>query len=60
MAPCPPPFPLQVRDAFRRFMAQHPDTWDYAAADVPSPLTEEMEAAQQSKKVGGYQVAMRR
>ncbi|WIA19082.1 hypothetical protein OEZ85_003734 [Tetradesmus obliquus] len=40
----------EVRDAFRRFMAAEPDAWDYAAADVPSPLTDEMESAQQSKK----------
>ncbi|GLC32961.1 hypothetical protein PLESTM_000008700 [Pleodorina starrii] len=39
-----------TRDAFRRFMAQQPDRWDYAAAGIPSPLTEEMEAAQQAKK----------
>ncbi|GLI65482.1 hypothetical protein VaNZ11_009020 [Volvox africanus] len=39
-----------TRDAFRRFMAQHPDKWDYAAAGIPSPLTEDMEAAQQAKK----------
>ncbi|GIL44599.1 hypothetical protein Vafri_2123 [Volvox africanus] len=40
----------ETRDAFRRFMAQHPDKWDYAAAGIPSPLTEDMEAAQQAKK----------
>ncbi|KXZ56307.1 hypothetical protein GPECTOR_1g270 [Gonium pectorale] len=39
-----------TRDAFRRFMGQHPDRWDYAAAGIPSALTEEMEAAQQAKK----------
>lgn len=33
-------------------MAQAPDAWDYAASDIPSPLTDELEAAQQSKKVG--------
>jgi hypothetical protein len=32
-------------------MAQAPDAWDYAATDIPSPLTDELEAAQQSKKV---------
>jgi hypothetical protein len=41
----------QVRDAFRRFMAAEPAAWDYSASDIPSPLTEEMESAQQSKKV---------
>ena len=32
-------------------MAKHPDKWDWAAADVPSPLTDEMEAHQEAKKV---------
>ena len=32
-----------VRDVFRRFMAQFPTAYDYAAAQVPSPLTEEKE-----------------
>lgn len=41
-----------VRDAFRRYMAAHPEQWDYTAAGVPSALTDELEAAQQSKKVG--------
>ena len=35
-----------------RFMAHEPDKWDYAAAGVPSALTEEMEAQQQAKQVG--------
>jgi hypothetical protein len=49
----------QVRDAFRRFMAAQPDAWDYSASDIPSPLTEDMEAAQQSKKVcASWYVAM--
>ncbi|EFJ43803.1 hypothetical protein VOLCADRAFT_106637 [Volvox carteri f. nagariensis] len=39
-----------TRDVFRRFMAQNMDRWNYAAAGIPSPLTEEMEAAQQAKK----------
>jgi hypothetical protein len=42
---------LQVRDAFRRFRAAAPDAWDYDAADIPAALTEQLEAAQQSKKV---------
>jgi hypothetical protein len=42
----------EVRDAFRRHAAQHPEQWDYKAAAVPSALTEEMEAAQEAKKVG--------
>ena len=41
----------EVRNAFRRAMAQEPDKWDWAAAGVPSGLTEEMEEAQHSKKV---------
>jgi hypothetical protein len=41
----------QVRDAFRRYMAQAPDAWDYSSSDIPSPLTDELEAAQLSKKV---------
>ena len=40
-----------VRDAFRRYMAAEPERWDYAAAEVPSALTQEMEAAQNAKKV---------
>ena len=32
-----------TRDVFRRFMAAHPSAWDYSAAQIPSPLTEEME-----------------
>lgn len=32
-------------------MAVAPDAWDYSASDIPSPITDEMEAAQQSKKV---------
>jgi hypothetical protein len=34
-------------------MAQSPEAWDYTLSDIPSPLTDEMEAAQQSKKVCG-------
>jgi hypothetical protein len=35
----------------RRYMADHLEQWDWAAAQVPSALTADMEAAQQSKKV---------
>jgi hypothetical protein len=38
-----------VRDAFRRFMAQHPSSYDYSAAKLPSPLTEEMERERKEK-----------
>eukprot|EP00879_Flechtneria_rotunda_P003141 GHRR01003363.1.p1 GENE.GHRR01003363.1~~GHRR01003363.1.p1 ORF type:complete len:736 (+),score=308.17 GHRR01003363.1:278-2485(+) len=40
----------EVRDAFRRFMAQEPNAWDYSSSDIPSPLTDELEEAQQSRK----------
>jgi len=32
-------------------MAAAPGAWDWAAAHVPSPLTDELEAAQALKKV---------
>ena len=38
-----------MRDAFRRFMAQHPSSYDYSAAKIPSPLTEEMERERKEK-----------
>lgn len=31
------------RDTFRRFMAKYPDRWDYFIANIPGPLTAEME-----------------
>ena len=40
-----------VRDSFRRFMAQHPSIYDYSAAKLPSPLTEEMERERKEKLV---------
>lgn len=54
---CCGPLSWQVRDAFRRFMGQQPDAWDYSTSDIPSPLTDEMEATQQSKKVRPWQLA---
>lgn len=36
----------EVRNAYRRFMAANPSKWDYALAQIPSPLTPEMEATQ--------------
>eukprot|EP00850_Spirogloea_muscicola_P002755 SM000010S04393 [mRNA] locus=s10:1232438:1238836:- [translate_table: standard] len=39
-----------VRNVFRRFMAANEGKWDWHAADIPSPLTEEQEAAQAAKK----------
>lgn len=38
-----------TRDCFRRFMAQHPMAYDYGAAQIPSPLTEEMERERRDK-----------
>jgi hypothetical protein len=35
-----------VRDEMRRYMAANPNAWNYAVAQIPSALTEEMEAAQ--------------
>ncbi|KAJ0851465.1 putative ankyrin repeat-containing domain-containing protein [Helianthus annuus] len=40
----------EVRNTFRRFMALNPDTWDWQAAKVPSPLTKEMEVSQNVKQ----------
>ncbi|GAQ84657.1 hypothetical protein KFL_001990100 [Klebsormidium nitens] len=39
-----------VRNVFRRFMAAFPDRWDYTLAAIPSPLTEDQEAAQEAKR----------
>lgn len=41
----------EVRNIFRRFMAINPDKWDWHAANVPSPLTKEIEEAQAAKQV---------
>ncbi|KAK1274323.1 hypothetical protein QJS04_geneDACA020640 [Acorus gramineus] len=40
----------EVRNTFRRFMALNLDKWDWHAAQVPSPLTKEMEEAQAAKQ----------
>ncbi|XP_042461068.1 ankyrin repeat and zinc finger domain-containing protein 1-like [Zingiber officinale] len=40
----------EVRNTFRRFMALYPDKWDWHAANVPSPLTKELEEAQTAKQ----------
>lgn len=40
----------EVRDNFRRFMAEFPDKYNYSAAKIPSPLTAEMEKQQEEKK----------
>ena len=39
-----------VRNVFRRVAHEHPDKYDWEAAWVPSGLSEEAEAAQQTKK----------
>nr|XP_019705241.1 ankyrin repeat and zinc finger domain-containing protein 1 [Elaeis guineensis] len=40
----------EVRNTFRRFMALNLDKWDWQAANVPSPLTKEMEESQAAKQ----------
>ncbi|NXG61408.1 ANKZ1 protein, partial [Hemiprocne comata] len=39
-----------TRNAFRKFMVGHPDKYDYSRAQVPGPLTQEMEAKKLEKK----------
>ncbi|XP_048165560.1 ankyrin repeat and zinc finger domain-containing protein 1 isoform X5 [Corvus hawaiiensis] len=39
-----------TRNAFRKFMVDHPDKYDYSRAKVPGPLTQEMEAKKLEKK----------
>ncbi|XP_067994934.1 tRNA endonuclease ANKZF1 isoform X9 [Melanerpes formicivorus] len=39
-----------TRNAFRKFMVDHPDKYDYKRAKVPGPLTQEMEAKKLEKK----------
>ena len=38
-----------VRDSYRRFMGRQPHAWDYVVAQVPSPLTEDMERQRREK-----------
>ena len=40
-----------VRDAFRRRMAADPEQWDWAAADVPSALTSDLEEQHLAREV---------
>lgn len=40
----------ETRNAFRRFMADHPDAWDYAASQIPTGLTSEMEQKKKEKE----------
>ncbi|NXS63260.1 ANKZ1 protein, partial [Brachypteracias leptosomus] len=39
-----------TRNAFRKFMVDHPDKYNYGRAQVPGPLTQEMEAQKLAKK----------
>ncbi|XP_077011318.1 tRNA endonuclease ANKZF1 isoform X2 [Tamandua tetradactyla] len=39
-----------TRNEFRRFMEKNPDAYDYKKAQVPGPLTPEMEARQAARK----------
>ncbi|XP_068263777.1 tRNA endonuclease ANKZF1 isoform X1 [Nyctibius grandis] len=39
-----------TRNAFRKFMVDHPDKYDYGRAKVPGPLTQEMEAKKLEKR----------
>ncbi|XP_053926656.1 ankyrin repeat and zinc finger domain-containing protein 1 isoform X2 [Cuculus canorus] len=39
-----------TRNAFRKFMVDHPDKYDYSRAKVPGPLTQEMEVKKLEKK----------
>ncbi|XP_006890308.1 PREDICTED: ankyrin repeat and zinc finger domain-containing protein 1 [Elephantulus edwardii] len=39
-----------TRNEFRRFMEKNPDAYDYNKAQVPGPLTPEMEALQATRK----------
>jgi hypothetical protein len=40
----------ETRNAYRRFVATNPDRWDYKAAMIPPPLSEEEEQRQREKK----------
>lgn len=39
----------EARNEFRRFMARFPDKYDYEAAKIPCPLTEDMETERRQK-----------
>jgi ankyrin repeat protein len=49
-----PPFFLcstkEARNAFRRYMGEHPNAWDYATAQIPEGLTSEMEQRKKEKE----------
>ncbi|XP_076858232.1 tRNA endonuclease ANKZF1 [Brachyhypopomus gauderio] len=39
-----------TRNTFRKYMAEHPDKYDYTKAQVPGPLTAEVESKKAEKK----------
>ncbi|XP_036401343.1 ankyrin repeat and zinc finger domain-containing protein 1 [Megalops cyprinoides] len=39
-----------TRNVFRRYMAEHPDKYDYSKAQIPGPLTAEIESKKAEKK----------
>jgi hypothetical protein len=41
----------ETRDTFRKYMALNLDQWDYKMANIPSPLTEDMELKQREKEL---------
>ncbi|RLN47828.1 hypothetical protein BBJ28_00001742 [Nothophytophthora sp. Chile5] len=40
----------EVRNVFRRYMAEHADAWDYSASQIPGGLTSEMEQRKKEKE----------
>lgn len=40
----------ETRNVLRRFMAEHPDAWDYSASQIPDGLTSEMEQRKKEKE----------
>ncbi|KAG6967293.1 hypothetical protein JG687_00004352 [Phytophthora cactorum] len=40
----------ESRNAFRRYMGEHPGAWDYATAQIPEGLTSEMEQRKKEKE----------
>lgn len=40
----------ETRNAFRRYMGEHPDAWDYATAQIPEVLTSDMEQRKKEKE----------
>ena len=41
----------ETRDAFRKYMALNLDQWNYKMANIPSPLTEDMELKQREREL---------